>query len=167
MLNLTIQHFIYLTREQRYDLHEGAELIVHGVSVPVWFLNTNTSEPAREIFCRYYLKNTKEDHPIQILPDGYGIQIPYREGGMLLNEQGQPISNDEWRELNFHNPEKLDELYKKQIMEVSAENLLDPPHGGKHLFYREHNKVQQDGSQLNIVHYVNMNDIEKLCESLV
>jgi len=66
MLNLTIQHFIHLARDQRYALHEGIELVVVGVSIPVWFLDKVTSEPAKEVFCRYYLKNPNATRAAQL-----------------------------------------------------------------------------------------------------
>lgn len=167
MLNLTIQHFIHLTRPQRYALHEGIQLVVVGVSVPVWFMQKNTSEPAREVFCKYYLSNGREDRPIRILDDGYDICLPYRKGKKLLNDKGKPLSNEEWRELNFTNPDKLDALYHRHVTEVSSAQLLDPPDGIKYMAYREHDKVKYEESELVIVHYVNLLDVEQLTESQI
>ncbi len=167
MLNLTIQHFIHLTRAQRYALHEGIPLVVIGFSVPVWFLNKQTSEPAKELFCKYYLKNPREDHPINIVEDGYEIAVPYRKGQKLLNDRGKPLSDEEWRHLNATNPDGLEVLYDKRVSEISSKLLLDPPLGIQYLAYREHNKVRQDDGELMIVHYVNIMDIGQLVNSLV
>ena len=167
MLNLTIQHFIHLTRTQRYAIHAGTQLVIMGVSIPVWFFNKNTSEPAKEIFCNYYIKTSREEQPICIMRDGYGISLPYRKGQKLLNDRGKPLSNVEWRKLNAANPDKLNDLYQKQVNEISSVLLLDPPAGTKYLSYREHDRAKQDDNELEIIHYVNIMDIEQLTESLV
>jgi hypothetical protein len=162
MLSLTIHHNIHLTKEQRYALHEGKEVSLIGLSVPVWYANKMTSEPAKEIFCRYYLKNPKKDIPIQILEDGYEISIPYREGTKL------EISDEEWRFLNQHDPDKLEAMYKKQIQEVSSRNLLDVKDGGNGgtMSYREHNKIKKGEGFLSIMHFVSIDTMEKLLESI-
>ena len=54
MATLTISHYVYLNREQRYDIHDLKPVEVIGVSVPVWFNNGNTSEPAKEVFCKLF-----------------------------------------------------------------------------------------------------------------
>lgn len=167
MLNLTIQHYIYLTQAQRHALHEGIQLVVVGVSIPVWFLNRKTSEPAKEVFCKYYLKNSREEQPIRIMPDGYEITLPYRKGQKLLNDKGRPLSDSEWRKLNATDSDKLEELYQKRVGEISSTLLLDPPIGIKYLAYREHNKITQDDDELMILHYVNIMDIEKLVTTLI
>ena len=162
MLNLAIQHVIHLTRNQRYALHDGICLVVTGLSVPVWYLDKDTSEPAREIFCKYYLKNAKEDHAIEVKPDGYELTLPFREG------KGLEISDDDWRELKMKNPDKLEHMYEQCLQEVSSKNLLDVTDGGgTYLSYREHNEItQKDGSKLHMVHFVQMYDISQLQESL-
>lgn len=78
-LILTIAHNIYLTREQRYELHEiGVCLQTEGVSVPVWIKDGRSNEPAEEVFCRYRLCHTAEkaeDKSIKFLNDGYEILL--------------------------------------------------------------------------------------------
>ena len=65
MLSLAIHHNLWLTRDQRYAVHNGIELVIVGVSVPVWVANQkSTSEPAQEIFCKYNLKNKKINHNV-------------------------------------------------------------------------------------------------------
>jgi hypothetical protein len=162
VLNLTIQHLIHLTREQRYALHEGIEIVTVGICVPVWFVNKMTSEPAREVFCNYYIQNPKADHPIKVRGDGFEITLPYREG------KGLSLTDDEWRILHNQNPEKLERLYKQCVAEVSSKNLLDIGDGGNggHLCYREHNKIQEDGQTLNMMHYIQISPIEDLTASI-
>ena len=162
MLNLTIHHNVHLTREERYALHDGGEVVVVGVSVPVWFSGKNTSEPGREVFCRYVLKNPRKETPIQILDDGYEVTIPYREGTKLK------MSNEEWRTLCRENPAKLEAIYKMQVPEVSSANLLDAADGGCGcLYYRENNKVQSGKHLIGIMHYVCLNSAEHLSGSVV
>jgi len=162
VLNLTIQHLIYLTREQRYALHEGIEIVTTGVSVPVWFVGKVTSEPAREVFCHYYIKNTRIDHPVKVKKDGYEIILPHREG------KGLTITDEEWRILQVQNPNKLERMYQQCLPEVSSKNLLDLQDGGNggHLYYREHNKIQEEDQTLNMMHYVQIGPMEELMESL-
>lgn len=161
MLSLTIQHNIHLTRDQRYALHDGIDIVAVGQCVPVWFMEKVTSEPGREVFCNYYLYNTKEDTPIQILEDGFEITLPHRPGESLN------MRDDEWRRLNREDPDKLRAMYDNLVKEVSSKNLLDiKDGGGQCLVYREHNKIKKNDSMLNIMHFVQMNDMEHLTGSI-
>lgn len=161
MLRLTIHHNIHLTKEERYALHQGQEILVIGVSIPVWTIRNITSEPGQEVFCYYHLKNPKTETPIQILNDGYEITLPYREGGII------PLSDEEFRNLNYKNPIKLDEIYSKTVKEVSSKNLLDIADGGSELLsYRELNKISIKEKDLQIMHHVSISTIEKLKDSL-
>ena len=163
MLSLAIHHNIWLTRQQRYQIHEEQELTVTGVCVPVWVeSDRKTSEPAKEVFCSYYLKNTKIDLPIQILKDGFGIVLPYREGTI------PKLSNEDWRYLNFNDPAKLNAYYYKCSKLSCSKNLLDIKDGGtKCLSFREHNKVKKDEQFINFIHFVNIMDIEELMTTLI
>lgn len=162
MLSLTIQHNIHLTREQRYALHAGEQIETIGYSVPIWIANKNTSEPGKEVFCRYVLKNPKEETPIHIMKDGYEITVPYREGTKL------EISNEEWRQLNEKDPNKLEAMYRNLLPEVSSKRLLDIADGGNGgtLIYREQNKVKRDDQTISIMHYVSIEPIELLISTL-
>ena len=64
MLTLVISHNINLSREERYNLHQGKPVTTVGVSVPVWFEKGNTSEPAQEVFVLYRLTNTSDDYAL-------------------------------------------------------------------------------------------------------
>lgn len=134
-----------------------------GVSVPVWYVNKISSEPAKEVFCNYYLKNPKRDLPIQIVEDGFEIFLPMRPA----KNSKTPLTDEEWRLLFYKNPAKLDAHYKGQMAEVSSKNLLDLPDGGcAYLYYREHNKVKQYGEKINLMHYVIIKDMTELTGSL-
>ena len=79
MATLTISHYLYLDRDQRYGLHNGNSIEVIGVAVPVWFKKGNTSEPAPEIFCKYKLVNNKTGGNIIRNNQGYTITMPHIE----------------------------------------------------------------------------------------
>lgn len=163
-MNLTIAHYIYLNRDQRYALHDGHEFDVIGVSLPVWVINDKViNEPTKEIFCKYYLSNPKKDKAIGTNEDGYSIALPFRP-----EKKVKPLTNEEWRRLNMHHPEVLEQWYKKQVSEVSSKNLLDHKDGGcQKLFYREHNLIKKDNTMLKIMHFINIEDISVLEESMV
>lgn len=58
---------------------------VIGVSVPVWFHKGSTSEPAREVFCKYKIINKNENVPIFRNKTGYEINLPkYIDGEKKL-----------------------------------------------------------------------------------
>jgi hypothetical protein len=162
MLNITINHNIYLTREERYAIHNGEELSVVGICIPVWFHDKKTSEPAQEVFCNYHLYNPLKDIPIQTIADGFEVYLPMRKAKNKIR-----LTNDEWRVLNQHNPKKLNSQYKAYKGEISSKLLLDHADGGcGAVFYREHNKVNKDGKTINMMHYVNIDRIERLKESI-
>ncbi len=163
MLSLAIHHNLWLTREQRYAIHAGIELVIIGMSVPVWVENDrSTSEPAKEIFCKYYLKNNKIDCPIQIKEDGYEITLPNRDGTL------PKLTDSEWRILNMQNQSKLEGHYQKCSRQSSSLNLLDLKDGGsKSLSFREHNKSKRAEGFINFIHFVSMMDIDDLTSSLI
>lgn len=139
---LSIQHNIYLNKEDRYALHDGQEIEVIGVSVPVWHNSIVSSEPAREIFCRYFLKNSGDQIPIKVWEDGYEIVLPTK-----------------LKKKNVEDEEK--------IKITSTKSLLDyVDGGGRCLMYREHNKMKTNGRMLSIVHYVTISAEETLLVNL-
>lgn len=77
LLTLNISHNIFLTKEQRYSFQiENNELEVVGISVPVWFFHGKTSEPAKEVFCKYKLKICETTKAIVKTNEGYLINLP-------------------------------------------------------------------------------------------
>lgn len=159
MLSLTVHHNLFLTRDERYRLHAGEDIETIGISIPVWVLKNVTSEPAKEVFCKYILKNPQKNIPININEDGFTIYMPYREG-IEMN-----VSDEEWRFLNMHNPLKLDSLYAQTIQEVSTKSLLDIKDGGScSLNYREHNKIRRgsDDEVVSVIHFICISAAEDL-----
>lgn len=160
MLTLAIYHNIHLTRDQRYHLHAGLDLEVVGVSIPIWFNNKISNEPAKEVVCKYKLRNTKENMPIEFEPDGYLINIPHKPG------VNPTLTDEEWRKLYAEEPELLQQIYQQCWGELSTQNLLDIKDGGSaHLYYREHNKLKSEGKDVHLVHFVVISKIEELIES--
>lgn len=156
MLRLTIYHNIHLNREQIYNLNEGKDIESVGVAVPTWFVNKITSEPANEVFCKYYLKNPKKEIPIKILNDGYEITLPYREAKKHNLKPKDP-----------NNDNDLENMYLRSIKEISCKNLLDPVDGGcGFLNYRELNKVKVRNKELDIMHYIVISRVEQLIDSI-
>lgn len=164
MLNLSIYHKIHLTRKERYDLHEGKETIVTGVSVPIWNIKTISSEPAQEVFCRYYLSNNEDNSPIKIIKNGYSIEIPSQP-----TEQPKAVKIPSFLKKFFLIKDKSiskEKIEKKQNY-ISSMSLLDIKDGGsKSLSYREFNKVKSEENIITIAHYVIINDISNLENSL-
>jgi len=77
VLTLTVSHNIFLTKEQRYLFAEpDAEIEAIGVSIPVWYLNGKTSEPAIEVFCKYKLKIDDGKKAVTKFDEGYNIFLP-------------------------------------------------------------------------------------------
>jgi hypothetical protein len=162
MLNLAIHHNIHLTRDQRYSLHKGNEVSVVGLSVPVWFYNKMSTEPAKEVFCWYTLRNFGKDMAIAINTDGYEIMLPRRSAKEL------EMDNEEWRKLNLEDKDRLTEIYSKLAPEASSKCLLDVIDGGSEwLSYREHSTIEKDSEKLNIMHFVCISTMEKLTSSIV
>lgn len=160
MLTLTIQHSIYLTRDQRYSLHNGLDVNTVGVSLPVWHRRSKTSEPGREVFCNYYLRNPHKEIPIRILQNGYLICLPFR----IPQTPHRAITNEEWMAMT---QEQREAYYTSTPRSMSSASLLDVAEGGSEsLIYREQNKVKSKLDYLRIIHYVNVFDVNYLERSL-
>lgn len=79
MKTLTIAHHIYLTEEQKALFLNGETIEVIGISIPVWFEKGNTSEPAKEVFCKYVISSEDRNIPITTVEDGYFINLKEKE----------------------------------------------------------------------------------------
>lgn len=161
MLVLSIHHSIYLTREQRYALHNQMDVDTVGVSVPVWRMKDKTSEPAREVFCKYMLRNPHKEIPIKIMTDGYLLCLPYR---LSVKKRQRSMTSEEWTALS---QEQREAYYTSIPKDMSSESLLDIADGGSQsLIYRESNKIKSQNQFMNIIHYVNIYDMNYLDKSM-
>lgn len=156
MLSLVIHHNIFLSKEQRYAIHNGEIVDCDGVSIPVWVSGASTSEPAKEIFCRYQIKNTNEQIPIKLVPNGFEINLPSVQG----IGPPQSVTPEEWRAMSEHEKEELGAF---QAPSISSSNLLDLKDGGNSsLMFREHSKIKSEDGTVIIVHLVQIKSIDKV-----
>lgn len=124
MLTLTISHNIFLTRDQRYLLTNKESIEVIGVSVPVWFYKGNTSEPAKDIFCKYILTNDSKSDPIMPLKEGYKINLPIKVEDSSVEKRLLDITDGGteclfYREYNkVYKPTQYDLIHFVQIMPI-------------------------------------------------
>jgi hypothetical protein len=146
MATLTIAHYLYLNKEQRYKLHAGETLEVVGISIPVWFHKGNTSEPAKELFCRYKLTNRPKSKTIMPTEEGYCINLP------------QKLESDK----------EENEVYDAVNSQIGhSEMLLDIKDGGsEYLEFRQYNKVEQENHSFNVVHFVEIKPNEILEDTM-
>jgi hypothetical protein len=139
-LTLTVSHNIFLDRNQRYSLFNGNAIEVTGVSIPVWYYQGITSEPANEIFCTY-----------KLIPDDNKIHINYNKSGY---EMFLPLS--------AYQPEG------DNSSPISLKNILDLKDGGiAWLAFRQFGKAKKNNRTINIVHFVEIKTIEELDSSIV
>lgn len=146
MSTLIISHYIYLTKEERYNAHNGETIETTGVSIPVWFNKGTTSEPARELFCKYKITNENINKAITPTQEGYVINLP------------QKVELDEI-------PEEIKEAVGKQL--VSSKDLLDIEDGGKELLeFKQLNKIKYKKELFNLIHFVEIKPKEILLKTL-
>lgn len=159
MLTLVVSHIIGLTKEQRYNLHDGKPVDVVGISLPVWFEKGSTSEPANEIFATYKLTNNKEAFPIKMNRRGFEINMP----------QSNPEAEAEIKAL----PQEALEIVGVNTNFPNSKNLLNYKDGGSEfLQFRQYAKSnlivegQKTRKPLNIVHCVEIRPIEEIIQTL-
>lgn len=153
MLTLVISHYIYLNREQRYKLFDGENIETFGVSVPVWFDKGTTSEPAKEVFCRYLVKNVKNHEAIKTLKDGYEINIP---------QSVRPLAKfEEQEDYSINSKKKISNYFDRSL------KLLDPEDGGAEwLEFKQYATMKHKRKKVEVVHSVEIKDIRILENTL-
>ena len=134
---LTISHYIYLTREERYQLFNQTSVVTIGVSVPVWFNKGTTSEPANEVFCKYVIMNDKSSKNILQTHEGYNINLPKKFSNFKIEE-------------------------KSVIRLLDAEDG-----GCEEMIFKQYSKVIRNNKSYNAVHFVEIKPIELLFSTLV
>lgn len=155
---LTISHNIFLTRDERYSLHEGEDLEVLGVSVPVWVYDGGTTEPASEIFCKYKLLNRERKVSIKTNPTCYEISIPKTS---KVSPTGMPQSL--WNNLSLEEKQ----MWKYTESNLNLGTLLDITDGGSEfLVFKQYNKSRKRGLSINLIHFVEIKDISELVENI-
>jgi len=133
MLTLTISHNIFLTKEERYKLTSKENIETIGISTPVWFSRGNTSEPAKEVFCKYTITNDETDAPISPTENGYRINLPKVIDDQSAEKKLLDVSDGGaeclfYREFNkIYKPIHYDIIHYVQIMPIEMmEKTLSP-----------------------------------------
>lgn len=156
---LTISHYLYLTKAERYAWHEGLPVEVVGVSIPVWFCKGVSSEPAVEVFAKYHLLQSTENIFIKHVEDGYDVIVPPKP-----QQEFVPLPDDMWKSLSHEDQEKW---YEANEPTPSLRMLLDIKDGGsKYLAFRQYSKVRKNKKVLNVVHFMEIKDMEDLMQTL-
>ncbi len=159
MTTLALSHNLFLTKAERYAWHVGQLVEVIGVCIPVWFFKGISSEPAVEVFCKYKLINAPEGIFVKHVEDGFEITVQQKPAKEFV-----PMPDEEWKTLT---DEQKEEWYEKNEPDPSLRNLLDVPDGGsKYLAFRQHSKVRKNKKILNVVHYVEIKDMDDLLQTL-
>ena len=157
MATLTISHYLYLDRDQRYGLHKGESVEVVGIAVPVWFKKGSTSEPAPELFCKYKLVNNKTGANIVRSTQGYTITMPHIE-----------LIGDEKKKEDPEFDKMYDDVLKAYQKKVgTSDRLLDVEDGGvESVEFRFYHKVEIDKKLHHVIHFVEIKPIDILVDTL-
>lgn len=164
---LYVNHYVYLTREQRYALYDGIELVVTGVCC--YFVhpssinkdrNIKINQATKEIFCKYRLINNGTCRNIDIYDEGYIIYLPNNHANI------PKVSNEQWRLMNLYNHREMEKYYKKFLPERSAKCLLDFPEGKMYLSFHQEFFITINKKKIKTKHCVQIQDIEVLKDSM-
>lgn len=168
LITVSINHSIFLNRDQRYKLHEGNQVETIGVSMPVWFYKGSTTEPGEEVFCKYLLTNKGNNEYVWFSEGGYTINLPQLPETFVSQE----IDLEIWRKLT---EEQKNSFYESNKTPKNSQNLLDiKDGGGAHLAFKMaqtmilHYGIRDEflDRSLNTVHFVTIRDEEKFLNSI-
>lgn len=155
--NLIVSHTIFLNKEEIERLFSGLSVRTIGCSVPVWFQKGTTSEPAEEVFAQYYISTKKSKLEAKTFDAWYKINIPKLTADY---EPPERIPDDLWREMPIIEREIW---YDNNTKPISVDDLMDAPLGGNYLKFKHLEKLEYT----TIVHFVEINTVERLMESLI
>lgn len=148
MATLTVSHYLYLSKDERYALHEGKTIETVGVCIPVWFEKGNTSEPAQEVFCKYKMHNPKSGVDIKQSNDGFEIWFP------SIQKDEEHLVDDEMKV-----------AIQKKL--GTSDNLLDYKDGGStKCEFRIYQKLLVNETLHHLVHFVEIKPIELLMDTI-
>ena len=134
-LTLATSHNIFLSRQQRYDLFNGKEMEVIGVSVPIWHYQGKTSEPGNEVFCKY-----------KLIPCEYKIFVKHNSSGY-----------------DIHLPRKSYNPEENKTNPLTLKNILDYKDGGiEWIAFRQFGQAHRNKKPVVIVNFVEIKNIEEL-----
>lgn len=156
-LILALSHNIYINKEQEENIINKIPIELMGVCVPVWHCGGKSSEPAKEVFCKYYIHNQENDFPVEILKNGFKLNLPQIPNDFKKDKE---LTDQEWKGLK---EKDLIEWYEKNTMPLNALNLKDKGT----LCYMQYDKFMFKRKLSDIVHNVNIKTEEILLNSLV
>ena len=146
-------HNIHLSKEQRYKIHKGEVIKAIGVS----YIDSNFS---KEVFCIYEILFNGLNRSIENTSQGYKIHLPFK-----AKEETQDVSDEEWRKMSN---KKMMKFYKQRNPGISSKCLLDLKDGGsKQISYREHSQIKTKNEIINLNHYVKIDDLQELKNSII
>jgi len=138
ILTLTVSHNVFLNREQRYNLFDGKEIEITGVSTPIWYYQGQTSEPGNEVFCKY-----------KLIPNEHKILVKHTDVGY-----------------DIYLPRKTEDLENNKANPLTVKNILDIKDGGiEWIAFRQFAKAKKNKKTVNIVHFVEIKTLEELIDS--
>jgi hypothetical protein len=156
---LAISHYVYLTKEERYRWFDGEELEVVGVSSPVWFHKGVSSEPAVEVFCKYRLLTNPDGIFIKHNAEGYEVTVPPKPP-----TTPEPLPPEIWNSLT---PDQQEQWYEQNQAPPTLLNLLDIRDGGsQYLAFRQYSKVRKNRKILNVIHFMEIKDMDELLHTM-
>ena len=162
LIVFVVFHNIFLTREERYSIHNGNSVETTGIAIISESSSDDKDEKQeilKEIFCKYVITYGEENVPVQINPEGFIVQIPHRPKKTVIE-----LTDDDFRKLT---PKEYNHINKKNIPEISSKNLLDLKDGGDEtIIYRERNKYFLNGKKILQTHYFQILDMSVLTKSL-
>lgn len=138
---LFLNHLIFLTREQRYDLYSGAKLKVLGTCIEVTNINNDKEyKLPKEIFLEYEIDTEQAEDKIQIAGSYYKIHIPIKY--MISDiEENKKLTEDSY-----------DTVY--------SEDILDLDDGGREEYFFRFRKIYViQNKRVISVHSVEIRDI--------
>jgi len=155
-LILALSHNVYITPEQEELILKRTPVEIIGVCVPVWHRGGKSSEPAKELFCKYFIHNEINDFPIEIFKNGFRINIPQIPDTF---KKDKPLTDEEWRGLK---EKELIEWYEKNASPPNAEYIKDKGC----LCYLQYDKFMFKGKLADRVHNINIKPEYILKETL-
>lgn len=160
MLTLAISHNIFLDDNQIQNILDKKTIECIGVSVPVWFHKGTTSEPAVEVFSKYSITNVELNYPISTTKQGYKINLPQISEDFEKVE----IEKEEWEVMTQKERDLWEHLNKQPD---TAESLKNIEEGGKEsLKFKTFDTIKKDKSNINVIHYVEIQKNEVLEKTL-
>lgn len=119
---LFLNHSIFLTREQRYDLYAGAKLKVLGSCIEVTNINNDKEHKIpKEIFLEYEIDTEQADDKVQIAGNHYKIHVPIKYIVSDL-EENKKLNEDSYET-------------------VYSEDILDTDDGGREEYFFKFRKI--------------------------